>query len=110
MKLLRPTLLASFVIFSMVHIALAYQWITKWGFFGAIWVWLKSAPLDPIYTAAVVDFLTVIVFLGIWLLADYRSRAGRLTLCFIGWCALYLVIPSLGLMAYFLWVRPEPRI
>jgi hypothetical protein len=110
MKIPRWALLVPFIFFSIVHAWLAVQWIAKWGFFGAIWVWLKSSALDPIYAAAVIDFLTVIILVGLWLLADYGSRAGKMTLRFFAWCALYLVIPSLGIFAYFLWVRPAPRV
>ena len=102
----KQVLLALLVVLGAVHGWLAVQWIGKWGFWGAIGHWLASAGLDPIYAAAVLDFITVIALVGLWLISDYRSRLGRVNALFLAWCAFYLVIPSLGLLVYFLWTRP----
>lgn len=106
---MRTLLLTALIIFGPLHAWLAYEWTTLHGFFGAILHWLESAKLDPIYAAAVVDFLTVIGLVGLWFLNDYKSKGGKLSVKFMSWSALYLVLPSIGILTYFLWIRPTPK-
>lgn len=102
----RWVLLSLLAVLSIVQGWLTVQWVGKWGFWGAIVVWLSSAKLDPIYATGVLDFLCVMAFVGIWLLHDYRIRAGRVSPRFLAWCFFYLIYPSLGILAYVLWMRP----
>ena len=94
---------------SPIQLLCAVQWVGKWGILGGIQHWLASAWIDPVYAAALVDFVCLIAIGGIALATDYRARGGAWNVWFFLWSLIYLVFPSLGAAFYFLFLQPARR-
>lgn len=96
--------------FSAIQAYLAFHWISLHGFFGGILKWPESATLDPIYAAAVIDFLLLIGLLGVWLLISFPPQTRKKhPILFTCWGLLYLLFPSLGLLSFWLFFTDKRR-
>jgi hypothetical protein len=104
----RPILWIFLLLNAIVQGLLCLRWASDHGFWGGIWFWLKSSQIDAVYAAAVIDFIMTIALVGLILLKQFPAHL-RKGAPFFGWCALYLVWPSLGILVYLLWIDRAPQ-
>jgi hypothetical protein len=103
----RSILYAILVLETPVQAYLLWAWSAKHGFFGGIVFWLRQSSLDPIFLAAMVDFLIFMLLVGLILLNDWPQGVSKRSWWFPLWCFLYFIFPSLALISYLLWIRPR---
>lgn len=108
----RLTLIAVLVIFSIAQVYNTFFFdggiVGKYGFWEAFPVFFTLSLGDPLLAAGLVDFMTVIGILLVWLITELprERRWGARTYL---WLVSYVVFPGLGLLLYFLWLYPQHR-
>lgn len=82
--------------------------VGKYGFMEGFSAFFTLSLADPLLCAGLVDFMTVVGILLVWLITELPegSRWGAKTWI---WLVAYTVFPGLGLLLYFLWLNPGHR-
>ena len=82
--------------------------VGKYGFIEAFPAFFAMSLQDPLLAAGLVDFMTVIGILVVWLIVEL-PKDGRWRPQTFVWLLAYIVFPGLGLLLYFLWLNPQHR-
>lgn len=82
--------------------------VGKYGFIEAFPAFFTMSLQDPLLAAGLVDFMTVIAILVVWLLAELPASDRWKPKTWI-WLVSYIVFPGLGLLLYFMWLHPRHR-
>lgn len=108
----RTSLLLVLVLFSAAQIYNTFFMdggiVGKYGFLEAFPAFFVMSLQDPLLAAGLVDFMTVIGILVVWLLADLPAERRWSAKTWL-WLVSYIVFPGLGLLLYFLWLHPRHR-
>ena len=108
----RLALLVVLVIFSALQVYNTFFLdggiVGKYGFLEAFPIFFTMSMADPLLAAGLVDFMTVVAILVVWLIADL-PKSGRWGAKTWIWLVAFTVFPGLGLLLYFLWLHPGHR-
>ena len=108
----RLSLLLVFFVFAIAQIYNTFFLdggiVGKYGFFNAFPAFFTMSLADPLLAAGLVDFMTVIAILVVWLLAELPAATRWHAKTWL-WLVSYIVFPGLGLLLYFLWLNREHR-
>jgi hypothetical protein len=68
--------------------------------------YFRMSLADPLMTAGLIDFMTVALILGVFLIMDMAAvkRMGWRLVVFV---IAFIIFPGLGLLLYLLWLHPD---
>ena len=80
--------------------------VAKYSFTSAFTEYVNISLQDPLFTAGLIDFLTIMGILLVWLIAELPNQHRWKGKTFV-WIAAFCVYPGLGLFLYLLWLNPD---